>query len=58
MSPRLGNGTRLQTAASPGYYSEVFKAMGETIAVLVVPESDLQPLRADEVLNVRELIST
>lgn len=40
-----------------GYSIEVFNALGETIAVLIVAESDLQPLRAGEVFNVRELAS-
>jgi hypothetical protein len=38
-----------------GYSLEVFNAVGETIAVIVVDESDLQPLRTDEVLHVRAL---
>jgi len=38
-----------------GYSLEVFNAIGETIEVIVVAESDLQPLRANEVLNVRAL---
>jgi hypothetical protein len=37
----------------PGYSLEVFNAIGETIAVIVVDEFDIQPLRADEVLNAR-----
>lgn len=37
----------------PGYSLEVFNAIGETVAVIVVNESEIQPLRADEVLNVR-----
>jgi len=37
----------------PGYSIEVFNAIGETIEVLVVTESEIQPLRADEVLRVR-----
>ncbi len=37
----------------PGYSLEVFNAIGETIAVIVVNESEIQPLRADEVLSAR-----
>jgi hypothetical protein len=39
----------------PGCVVEVFNAVGESIAVVAVPESDLEELRADEVLNVRLL---
>lgn len=43
--------------ASPGgetgYSLEVFNAIGETIAVIVANESEIQPLRADEVLSAR-----
>ncbi len=39
----------------PGYSLEVFNAIGETIDVIVVAESDLQELHADEVLSVRPL---
>jgi len=38
-----------------GYSIEVFNAIGDTIAVTAVPESDLEPLRKDEVLSVRAL---
>ncbi len=34
---------------------EVFNALGESIAVVMVPESDIEALRADEVLAVRPL---
>ena len=37
----------------PGYSLEVFNAVGETIAVLTLPESSLEALRSDEVLSVR-----
>ena len=32
-----------------GYSAEVFNARGDTIAVVTVPESALEPLREDEV---------
>jgi hypothetical protein len=38
-----------------GCVLEVFNAVGESIAVVAVPESDLEDLRADEVLAVRPL---
>ncbi len=41
----------------PGYSLEVFNAIGETIgetiAIILVDESEIQPLRADEALNAR-----
>jgi hypothetical protein len=36
-----------------GYVLEVFNAIGETIAVVAVPVSAVEPLRAGEVLSVR-----
>lgn len=36
-----------------GCVLEVFNALGTSIAVVTVPESHLEPLRADEVLTVR-----
>ena len=36
-----------------GCVLEVFNAVGESIAVVAVPESDIEELRADEVLAVR-----
>jgi hypothetical protein len=38
-----------------GCVLEVFNALGESIAVITVPQSDLEPLRSDEVLSVRPL---
>lgn len=38
-----------------GYSIEVFNAVGDTIAVTVVPESFLQDLTSDEILHVRLL---
>jgi hypothetical protein len=40
----------------PGYALEVFNALGETIDVIDAAESDLEPLRSDEILNARHLI--
>ena len=38
-----------------GCVLEVFNALGESIAVVAVRESDIESLRADEVLSVRPL---
>ena len=38
-----------------GCVLEVFNALGESIAVVTVPETAIEPLRADEVLAVRPL---
>jgi hypothetical protein len=39
----------------PGYSLEVFNALGDTIAVVTVRESQLEPLANNEVLHVRRL---
>ena len=38
-----------------GYSAEVFNALGDTLAVITVPESALEALREDEVLHARPL---
>jgi hypothetical protein len=38
-----------------GYSLEVFNAVGETIAVLVVEESKITPVKRNEILHVRQL---
>jgi Domain of unknown function (DUF4926) len=38
-----------------GYSLEVFNAVGETIAVTVVTESQIEPLSQNEVLRIRVL---
>jgi hypothetical protein len=38
-----------------GYSAEVFNAVGDTLAVITVPESALEPLREDEVCCVRSM---
>lgn len=38
-----------------GYALEVFYAVGETIAVVMVPISALEPLRENEILQVHSL---
>jgi hypothetical protein len=39
----------------PGCALEFFNALGESIAVAVVPESHVEPLRADEIFSIRHL---
>ena len=41
-----------------GYILEVFNAIGETIAVVTVPISAVEPLHANEVLSVRSMDQT
>lgn len=41
------------TETEAGYSIEVFNAVGETLAVLTLPQSQLEALRPDEVLSVR-----
>lgn len=43
--------------AEAGYSIEIFNAVGETLAVLTLPESHLEALRRDEILSVRPLTS-
>jgi hypothetical protein len=38
-----------------GYSAEVFNALGDSIAVISVPESALEPLREDEICCVRPM---
>ena len=40
-----------------GYSLEVFNAVGETISVITVAESQIEPLMSNEVLHVRILES-
>ncbi|HEV2435799.1 MAG TPA: DUF4926 domain-containing protein [Verrucomicrobiae bacterium] len=39
----------------PGYSLEVFNAVGETVAVITLRESQIGPLSATEILHVRPL---
>lgn len=41
-----------------GYALEVFNAVGETLAVVMVPASAVEPLTEDEILQVRRLSPT
>jgi len=38
-----------------GYILEIFNAIGESIAVIAIPVSAVEPLRANEILSVRQL---
>jgi hypothetical protein len=42
----------------PGYSLEVFNAVGETVDVVTVRESQVEPLTANELLTVRPLAAT
>ena len=48
---------RGRPAQEPGYTLEVFNALGETIAVITVRESQIEPLTSKEVLNARHLVA-
>lgn len=41
-----------------GYALEVFNAIGDTIAVITVPQSAVEPLTADVIPSVRPLAKT
>ena len=41
-----------------GYALEVFNAIGESIAVVMVPESAVEPLTRDKIPSVRPLAKT
>lgn len=41
-----------------GYALEVFNAIGDTIAVITVPESAVEPLTADKIPSVRPVART
>ena len=38
----------------PGYELEIFNALGETIGVITVRESQIEALRRNEIMSVRE----
>lgn len=46
------------SSGEDGYILEVFNAVGESIAVVIVPRSAVEPLRSDEILTVRSLVQT
>jgi len=46
------------TQTEDGYALEVFNAIGDTIAVITVPQSAVEPLTADVIPSVRPLAQT
>ena len=42
-------------ASVDGYSLEVFNALGDTIAIVTVSESEIEPLKESEVFSVRSL---
>jgi hypothetical protein len=44
------------SGGEPGVVLEVFNALGDSISVVAVKESEIETLRADEVLTVRPLV--
>ncbi len=47
-----------RTGQEPGYTLEVFNALGQTVDVVTVRESQIERLTADEVLSVRPMAAT
>jgi hypothetical protein len=45
------------TNGEDGYSLEIFNVLGDTIAVVTVPESAIHPLTEDEVFSVRSLVA-
>lgn len=45
-----------ESGGEEGYALEIFNALGETIAVVMVPASAVEPLKQDEILHVRPLV--
>lgn len=45
------------TGGPRGVILEVFNTLGKSIAIVTVPETDVEPLTADEVWSVRRLAS-
>jgi len=43
------------TGGPLGVMLEIFNAVGESLAVITVPETDIEPLNANEILSVRPL---
>ena len=48
---------RGRSGQEPGYSLEVFNAVGETLAVVTVRESQIESLNAKEILNARHLVA-
>lgn len=58
MLPMLSISCRTRRGGETGCVLEVFNALGESIAVVTVPLSAVEPLAADEVFAVRRLAET
>ena len=43
------------SSGARGCVLELFNALGDSIAVVTVPEAAVEPLRADEILSVRPM---
>ena len=41
------------SSGEEGYSLEVFNSLGDSIAVLTIPKSAIEPLTSDEIFNVR-----
>ncbi len=46
---------KLSRGQQTGYAVEFFTAAGETVALVVVDEGNIEPLKHDEILHVRKL---
>jgi hypothetical protein len=44
------------SSGEEGCLIEMFNALGESIAVIALPVSIIEPLRADEIFSVRQLV--
>ena len=45
------------TGGEDGYSLEIFNVVGDTIAVITVPESAIEPLTEYEIFSVRPLVA-
>jgi hypothetical protein len=45
------------TDGEDGYSLEIFNVLGDTITVITIPESAIEPLTKDEVFSVRPLVA-
>jgi hypothetical protein len=41
----------------PGYALEIFNALGESVDVVTARESELEPLREDQIICVRKIVA-
>ena len=45
------------TGGEDGYTLEVFNALGDTVAVITVPVSAIEPLTENEIFSIRSLVA-